>query len=168
MNAEFGRVSGGVMTQAPNGIEVEGGFMINPTADDYAKCVPPYLPNEYTKPSPEPGFHVSSVRWATDGRRNFRVYEYEKDAPVTHRYSKLLIESALFKTGLLEKLDEFVDSQFVENEFGQKMPLRRMYETANEFADDNPFFGKFIGVAKDALGLDDKTLEILLASCLIK
>lgn len=80
------------MTPAPNGIETDYGFMINPTADAYAKCTPPYLPNEYTEPSPEPGFHVSSVRWETDGTKNFRVFEYEKDVQTVNRYSKLLLE----------------------------------------------------------------------------
>lgn len=168
MNTKFGIVSGGVMTPAPEGIDVDGGFMINPTADAYAACDPPYLPNEYTEPSPEQGYHVSSIRWETDGVRNFRVFEYERDEPVVRRYSKLALESAMFNAGLLEKIDELVDSQFVVNGLGQKMPLRRMYETANEFSDDNKFFVDFINMARERLGLDDKKIKSLLDECAIK
>ena len=77
-------------------------------------------------------------------------------------FSKLKLEDELFKRGLLSTLDAFIDSQEITNEFGQKMPLRRKYDTALTFSDEHPLFLQFIEVAKQVLGIDDETAKEIL------
>lgn len=56
-------------------------------------------------------------------------------------FSKMYLELALFKLGLLSAVDAFIDSQQITNEQGQTMPLRRLYDTALTFSEDNEYFG---------------------------
>lgn len=55
-------------------------------------------------------------------------------------FSKMYLELALFKVGLLEAVDNFIDSQTITNEQGQTLPLRRLYNTALTFSDNNEYF----------------------------
>ena len=75
------------------------------------------------------------------------------------------LESALFQIGLLDKVDEFIDAQLVENKQGQKVPLRRFYNTAKEFREDHPLFEKYLELLKPVVGLTDVQIEQLLDSC---
>lgn len=80
-------------------------------------------------------------------------------------FSKLALESALFAEGLLEPVDAFIDSLIITNEFGQTMPLRRMYDTALEFSEDHPDFARVLAGLKESLSIsDEKAEEILSAS----
>lgn len=89
-------------------------------------------------------------------------YEYE-DAPKQMRvFSKLYLEQALFQEGLLDKVDAFIDAQVITNKQGQTMPLRRLYNTANDFRDTNPYFSQFLDAIKTTLGVDDETVERIL------
>lgn len=157
MNTNFGRVENRKMTYAPNALTVDGGVIINPSADEYRRNG--WLPNEVNQPDRKEGYHVSASWWDSDGYKNFKVYEYEKDAPVIHRYSKIKLEGTVFKLGLLDKLDAFIDEQEITNEYGQKMKVRRLYNTATEFSDDNPYFTEFSQAAKAAIGVDDETFK---------
>ena len=169
MNKNFGKVNNGEMSYAPDALYNDYGVIVNPSKDDYYKANEgPYLPNEDTLPAPDVGYHVSSWRWDTDGEKNYKVYDYEKDARPPRVFSKLKLELVLFNLGLLDALDAFVDSQTIENEMGQKMPLRRAYNTANEFSEDNEYFAPYLGFAKEALGVDDAVVDEILNRCVVE
>ena len=89
----------------------------------------------------------------------------QEEISTSRRFSKLKLETALFQLGLLNRVDEFIDAQLVENEHGQKVPLRRFYNTANEFREDHPLFEKYLGLLKPVVGLTDVQIEQLLDSC---
>ena len=79
-------------------------------------------------------------------------------------FSKLKLELALFKAGLLPVVDAFIDQQTITNEKGETMPLRRAYSTALTFAEDNEYFAPFLAAIKTTLGIDDETVEAILST----
>lgn len=83
-------------------------------------------------------------------------------------FSKLYLELALFKAGLLDAVDAFIDSQVITNEQGQTMPLRRAYNTALTFSEDNEYFSQFKTAIQTQLGLTDKEMERILSNCIAK
>lgn len=83
-------------------------------------------------------------------------------------FSKLYLELALFDLGLLDQVDAFIDQQTITNEHGQTMPLRRLYDTALTFSEDNQYFSRFKGQLKDLLGLSDQQMEQILSSCVAR
>ena len=118
------------------------------------------------------GFPEAEYDVAYDPKDAHRTYvETDKYIPTqesistARRFSKLSLESALFQMGLLDRVDAFVDAQLVENEHGQQVPLRRFYNTANEFREDHPLFEKYLGLLKPVVGLTDIQIEQLLDSC---
>ena len=95
----------------------------------------------------------------------YRVY----DPVLGHRvFSKMYLELALFKAGLLQAADTFIDSQSITNEQGQTMPLRRLYDTALTFSEDNEYFGQFKAALQTQLGLADEQVEAILAASIAK
>jgi hypothetical protein len=78
-------------------------------------------------------------------------------------FSKINLEAAVFKRGLLATLDAFVDAQTITNELGDTMPLRRAYNTAQTFREDHPLFAPYLAAAKQALGVDEETADAILA-----
>ena len=83
-------------------------------------------------------------------------------------FSKMYLELALFKAGLLAQVDQFIDSQSITNEQGQTMPLRRLYDTALTFSEDNEYFGQFKTALQAQLGLADEQVEEILAASIAK
>ena len=83
-------------------------------------------------------------------------------------FSKMYLELALFKLGLLSAVDAFIDSQSITNEQGQTMPLRRLYDTALTFSEDNEYFGQFKAALQTQLGLADEQVEEILAASVAK
>lgn len=79
-------------------------------------------------------------------------------------FSKMYLELALFKLGLLSAVDAFIDSQSITNEQGQTMPLRRLYDTALTFSEDNEYFSQFKAAMQAAVGLSDEQVEAILAA----
>lgn len=79
-------------------------------------------------------------------------------------FSKMSLELALFKAGLLQAADKFIDSQSITNEQGQTMPLRRLYDTALTFSEDNEYFSQFKAAMQAAVGLSDEQVEAILAA----
>lgn len=92
-----------------------------------------------------------------------RRYTPQDKANDVRRFSKMNLEAAVFKRGLLAKLDAFVDAQTITNERGDTMPLRRAYNTAQIFREDHPLFAPYLAAAKQALGVDDETAEAILS-----
>ena len=86
----------------------------------------------------------------------------------TRVFSKMYLELALFKAGLLEAVDNFIDSQTITNEQGQTLPLRRLYDTALTFSEDNEYFNKFKSELQTILGLTDEQVEEILSNCIAK
>lgn len=83
-------------------------------------------------------------------------------------FSKMYLELALFKAGFLAQVDAFIDSQSITNKQGQTMPLRRLYDTALTFLEDNEYFRQFKTVLQAQLGLDDEQVEAILAASIAK
>ena len=86
----------------------------------------------------------------------------------TRVFSKMYLELALFKAGLLEAVDNFIDSQTITNEQGQTLPLRRLYDTALTFSEDNEYFNKFKSELQAILGLTDEQVEEILSNCIAR
>ena len=86
----------------------------------------------------------------------------------TRVFSKMYLELALFKAGLLEAVDNFIDSQTITNEQGQTLPLRRLYDTALTFSEDNEYFDKFKSELQTILGLTDEQVEEILSNCIAR
>ena len=83
-------------------------------------------------------------------------------------FSKMYLELALFKAGLLEAVDNFIDSQTITNEQGQTLPLRRLYNTALTFSDNNEYFSQFSTALQAQLGLTDEQVNAILAVSIVK
>ena len=49
----------------------------------------------------------------------------------------MYLELALFNAGILSQVDALIDSQVITNNFDQEMPLRRLYDKALVFSEDN-------------------------------
>ena len=86
----------------------------------------------------------------------------------TRVFSKMYLELALFKAGLLEAVDNFIDQQTITNEQGQTLPLRRLYDTALTFSEDNEYFDKFKSELQTILGLTDEQVEEILSNCIAR
>ena len=80
----------------------------------------------------------------------------------------MYLELALFKAGLLAQVDNFIDSQSITNEQGQTMPLRRMYDTALTFSEDNEYFSQFKTALQAQLGLTNEQVEAILTASVAK
>lgn len=118
----------------------------------------------------QPGVHEEGKHWEYTGRiadsDTFWRWEYvlvDDPPPAPRVFSKIDLEAAVFKRGLLAKLDAFVDAQTITNKTGDTMPLRRAYNTAQTFREDHPLFAPYLEAAKQALGVDDETAEAILS-----
>ena len=96
---------------------------------------------------------------------SYDVYPIDRGRRV---FSKLYLELALFKAGLLSAVDAFIDSQVISNDQGQTMPLRRAYDTALTFSEDNEYFSQFKTALQTQLGLTDEQIEAILSQCKAK
>lgn len=119
----------------------------------------------------DPGLHEQGKHWQRTGKikdaDTYYFWEYvlvDDPPPPPRVFSKLKLELALFKAGLLPAVDAFIDSQTITNEKGETMPLRRAYSTALTFAEDNEYFAPFLAAIKSTLGIDDATAEAILSA----
>ena len=115
-------------------------------------------------PTPPEGMMVSSITYVVEDNLVKASYTYAPLPPRVRVFSKLQLEDALFKEGLLDAVDAFIDAQVITNEYGQTMPLRRKYDTANDFRDDNIYFSQFLAAVKSTLGISDEKAEEILAA----
>ena len=110
------------------------------------------------------------------GIPNLRKYELRADGTVVKSYSefdgnlpadvraprklsKLSLETALLKRGLLGKWDTFLDGTFIP---GTEYALRRFYDQANDLSESHPMCDSFKVAAKTALGVDDTEFDAIL------
>ena len=119
----------------------------------------------------DPGLHEQGKHWERTGKivdaDTYFFWEYvlvDDPPPPLRVFSKLKLELALFKAGLLPAVDAFIDSQTITSEKGETMPLRRAYSTALTFAEDNEYFAPFLAAIKTTLGIDDATAEAILSA----
>ena len=80
----------------------------------------------------------------------------------------MYLELALFNAGILDQVDDFIDAQSISNEHGQTMPLRRLYDRALTFSEDNEYFSQFKAALQAYLGLTDEQVEAILATSIAK
>ena len=86
----------------------------------------------------------------------------------TRVFSKMYLELALFKAGLLEAVDNFIDQQTITNEQGQTLPLRRLYDTALILSEDNEYFNQSKTAIQEQLDLTDEYVETILNASIVK
>lgn len=157
MNRNYGHTDGTRITEyAPSYFDTENGVILNPTRARYLDLG--WYRIVLVKPDPPNGKVASGHRFEVDREKGeiVQVWTYADIAPTVKppaEYSKVELEMALFQLGLLDKFDEFIDSQFIENGKGQKLPLRRVYDTALVFRDDNEYFEKYLEAAVSHLGI---------------
>lgn len=163
LDPETGEPTGETMHRESDWIEDK--YVQQPTAADWAQAR--YLPLYDT----DPGLHEQDKHWQRTGKIKdadtyfFWEYVLVDDPPPPPRvFSKLKLELALFKAGLLPAVDTFIDAQTITNEKGETMPLRRAYSTALTFAEDNEYFAPFLSAVKTALGIDDATADAILSA----
>ena len=144
---------------------IEDKYIQQPAAADWAQA-------GYLKPyDTDPGLHEQGKHWQRTGKikdaGTYYFWEYvlvDDPPPPPRVFSKLKLELALFKAGLLPAVDAFIDAQTITNEKGETMPLRRAYSTALTFAEDNEYFAPFLAAIKSTLGIDDATAEAILSA----
>ena len=143
----------------------EDRYVQQPAAADWAQAGYLRLYNA------DPGPHEQGRRWQKTGRivaaTDHYVWEHvlvDDPPPPPRVFSKLRLELALFRAGLLPAVDAFIDAQTITNGQGETMPLRRAYSTALTFAEDNEYFAPFLAAVKTTLGIDDATAEAILSA----
>ena len=117
------------------------------------------------KPEDDPD---GDFKWVEDGEEDLgdRIeIKYRRVDKVWRRISKLALESALFKLGLLDRFDAFIDSIEIENDLGQKVKARRFYDQANELRERHPLFKPYYAAGLKALGLTEDEGDALLDQC---
>lgn len=145
---------------------IEDKYVQRPEAADWAQAG--YLKLYDTNP----GLHEQGKHWQKTGKIvitiDYYIWEYvlvDDPPPPPRVFSKLYLELALFKAGLLDAVDAFIDSQkIIDKDTGKEMPLRRAYSTALTFAEDNEYFAPFLAAVKSTLGIDDVTAESILSA----
>lgn len=144
---------------------IEDKYVQQPEAADWAQAG--YLHIDDTDPGP----HDQGKHWQRTGKikgsDTYYIWEYvlvDDPPPRPRVFSKLKLELALFKAGLLPAVDTFIDAQTITNENGETMPLRRAYSTALTFAEDNEYFAPFLAAIKTTLNIDDATVEAILSA----
>ena len=150
---------------APTAFRYNGVDYWHPEKDDFALVG--YLPlsQDYpVDPAPDGQHWKRTGKIERDGDGYKWVYVLvDNPSPAPRVFSKINLEAAVFKRGLLATLDAFVDAQTITNEMGDTMPLRRAYNTAQTFREDHPLFAPYLAAAKKALGVDDETADAILA-----
>ena len=155
------------LVEAPQVIQIDNNTIVHPSAEQYASMgdTPEegaYPVGKDVKPIAPEGKIAVPDGYCLDNNSWVHIWKFVDDVKKVRTFSKLALEDELFKRGLLEKLDQFVDSQTITNDHGQEMPLRRKYSTANEFRDDHPVFKLFYETAKEILGVTDEDAQDIL------
>lgn len=164
MNRNYGKIENKRLVYFDGLMRDGDTWIVAPTPADFARFG--WLPVvDEAAPTPPKGYHYEPRGpVAKDGAIVRVTWELVEDPPPPPRtFSKINMEAAVFKRGLLAKLDAFVDAQTITNEMGDTMPLRRAYNTAQTFREDHPLFAPYLAAAKSALGVDDATADEILA-----
>lgn len=101
-------------------------------------------------------------------RRRYEFLPIPEHVKAPRTFSKLKLELALFKFGLLDKLYAFLDANTISNDFGQTITLRHAYDIANELTEGHELFKPYLAMAQSALGVDDGTVERILSASVME
>lgn len=121
------------------------------------------------KPEDDPEGNFYFVEDGEEETETQIIKKYKRVEKVWRVFSKLSLEMALFGIGKLDAFDAFIDSLEIPNEFGQKVPLRRFYNQANDLKENHKLFKPFYAQALAAIGLtEEQGEEILNKSILVQ
>ena len=128
-----------------------------------AKHVVDVVPEE----EPAEGYHWEAVGEDETETEIIIRYEQVENPPAPPAppviLSKLYLEIALAKRGLLERFDAWLDeTQLPLDESGASMPARRLYQTANDLSTDNTLYSSALALVQEALGVDDETRDAII------
>lgn len=169
----YAKMENGQLKYAGDAISTKSGFIAKPTEKQLLEnhYYPVNLNWTPTETPPEGKRWTRTVRMLFhEGEIPSESYFYPEHVlsdiptPAPRTFSKMYLEDELFKRGLLDTVDAFIDSQEISNDFGQKMPLRRKYDTALVFSEDHPSFVQFYTAIKTMLGLTDEDAEEILSN----
>ena len=139
------------------------------TADSFVRhVVAKHIVDEMPDTPTEEGFHWEAVGEEETDDAIIIKYEQVADPPVPPPppviYSKLYLEIALAKRGLLDKFDAWLNAAEIPLDAeGATMPAKRLYDRANDLASDNPLFSTVLASVQAALDVDDATRDAILA-----
>lgn len=158
-----------VLSAEPNYIVLaDGATIANPSAEQNAALRDAYPKGEDAPmPTPPEGKIVEYGGYElgeSDHLWHKQWIVVDAPPPPPRTFSKLRIEDALFRAGVLDAADAFIDAQTITNEHGQTMPLRRKYQTANDFSEAHPLFAQFKAALQTELGWTDEQVESVLAA----
>lgn len=101
-------------------------------------------------------------------RRRYEFLPIPEPVKAPRTFSKLKLELALFRFGLLDKLYAFLDANTIPNDFGQTITLRHAYDIANELTEEHELFKPYLAMAQAALGVDDEMVEQILSASVME
>ena len=153
-------------------IIVDNKVYINPSKEIYLKAGEKLIIDKMpTEKPPEGKYWSPTSNYTQNDTEIHRVYELldiNIPTPVARVFSKLSLELVLFKKGLLSAVDQFIDSQTIVNDLGQSIPLRRLYDTALNFSEDNEYFKNFKDTLQKELSITDEQIEEILSNSVYK
>lgn len=139
------------------------------TEDSFVRhVVAKHIVDEMPDTPTEEGFHWEAVGEEETDDAIIIKYEQVQDPPVPPPpptiYSKLYLEIALARRGLLDKFDAWLNSAEIPlDPEGSTMSAKRLYDRANELASDNALFSTVLASVQAALEVDDATRDAILA-----
>lgn len=168
-NKNFAILKGNKIEYAPNNFKTEIGIIINPPKAMYlAKGYYEVIDN---KPEAKPGCFVKFNGYEKDDKVKTITFIYDQQIiPIireVYTYSKLKLETSLFKIGKSQEFDDFIDQTMLSNDFGQKTSLRKFYDQAQELKSDNEYFETYLKLGQEKLKLSDDQIEKILEYCRI-
>ena len=110
-------------------------------------------------PEPPDGKIVSSVTYRVDSLENATVADYEyEDAPKPVRtFSKLKLYGALVQAGLWDRFEAWLKDQTIKG-----VSAYTAFTLAQDLNDANEMFNSVVESAKQALGVSDEVVEMIL------
>ena len=165
INKRFGKLdNNNIFSYAPMNIKVNSGSITNPPDEIYLSKGW-YIVID-VRPDAEPGCFVKFERYIKDDVNKTITFEYSQQIePIVRQifvYSKLKLESILFKMNKLELFDRFLDETMIYNDAGFGVAIRRFYDQAQELKSDNELFESYVKVVQEKLGLTNEKLDKIL------
>ena len=128
-----------------------------PTEEEYNNAG--WYRNAIEPPQVPGGKMVASVTYSYDVEKNAVVADYTfEDAPKPVRtFSKLKLYAALSQMGLWERFEEWLKTQTING-----VNAYTAFSLAQDLNDSNVLFLGVVESAKEALGVSDETVEMIL------
>lgn len=159
-----------ISTNPPRRAMIDGRAVAGELPAEYLATLG-YYPLDESAPAPSPrdGYHAEPRYTYDDAETPTCIVqswaEVQDPPPAPRVFSKLKLELKLLDEGLLSAVDAFIDSQTITGASGSTMPMRRAYDTAITFREDNVLFKPTLEAVRTSLGITpEKVEEILVAS----